>query len=47
VVGRKVRAFASAIDVDQNVVFESFSFEPRAPSADDNGHGVSLDQAPG
>jgi uncharacterized protein YbcI len=27
-VHRKVRAFASAIDVDANVVYENFSFEP-------------------
>jgi uncharacterized protein YbcI len=28
IVGRKVRAFASATDVVQNVVFENFAFEP-------------------
>jgi uncharacterized protein YbcI len=28
IVARKVRAFASAIDPDQGVVFEVFSFEP-------------------
>jgi uncharacterized protein YbcI len=28
IVGRKVRAFASATDVVQNVVFENFLFEP-------------------
>ena len=27
IVGRKVRAFASALDVDRNVVFENFLFE--------------------
>ena len=30
VVGRKVRAFGSAIDVEQNVVFENFLFEADA-----------------
>ena len=30
IVGRKVRAFASATDVVQNVVFENFVFEPDA-----------------
>jgi hypothetical protein len=28
IVQRKVRAFASAIDVQANVVYENFSFEP-------------------
>lgn len=28
---RKVRAFASGIDVDNNTVFETFQFEPAAP----------------
>jgi hypothetical protein len=28
IVGRKVRAFASATDVGANVVFETFVFEP-------------------
>jgi uncharacterized protein YbcI len=32
IVGRKVRAFASATDVVQNVVFENFVFEPDATS---------------
>jgi uncharacterized protein YbcI len=36
-VGRKVRAFASAVDPHTNVVFENFAFEPRAPEVD--GHG--------
>jgi uncharacterized protein YbcI len=30
IVGRKVRAFASATDAAQNVVFENFVFEPDA-----------------
>ena len=29
IVQRKVRAFASATDVDQNVVFENYFFEPQ------------------
>ena len=29
ILGRKVRAFASGVDPDANVVFESFFFEPR------------------
>ena len=29
IVQRKVRAFGSATDVEQNVVFENFSFEPQ------------------
>jgi uncharacterized protein YbcI len=36
IVGRKVRAFASATDVVQNVVFENFVFEADATS-DGNG----------
>jgi uncharacterized protein YbcI len=35
IVGRKVRAFASATDVAENVVFENFDFEPDVAS---NGH---------
>jgi len=35
IVYRKVRAFASGIDPDSNVVFETFLFEPR----DSNGDG--------
>jgi uncharacterized protein YbcI len=30
IVSRKVRAFASAVDPDANVVFENYSFEPLA-----------------
>jgi uncharacterized protein YbcI len=37
IVGRKVRAFASAVDPDRDVVFENFYFEPREPSSDGNG----------
>jgi hypothetical protein len=33
IVERKVRAFASAIDVAQNVVFENFTFEPDGNAA--------------
>jgi uncharacterized protein YbcI len=33
IVERKVRAFASAIDVDRDVVFENFSFEPDGDDA--------------
>jgi uncharacterized protein YbcI len=29
IVGRKVRAFASGVDVEKNVVFENFVFEPQ------------------
>lgn len=29
IVLRKVRAFASAVDADANVIFENFTFEPR------------------
>jgi uncharacterized protein YbcI len=29
IVLRKVRAFASAVDADTNVIFENFTFEPR------------------
>ena len=28
ITGRTVRAFASAVDPDQNIVFENFAFEP-------------------
>ena len=35
IVERKVRAFASAIDVAQNVVFENFAFEPDGDAAAD------------
>jgi uncharacterized protein YbcI len=37
IVHRKVRAFASGVDPDQNVVFETFLFEPRDPGGDGNG----------
>ena len=33
---RKVRAFASAIDPDRNVVFENFYFEPETGGEDGN-----------
>jgi uncharacterized protein YbcI len=39
VVGRKVRAFASATDVAQDVVFENFAFEP---ATSDNEHPGSI-----
>ena len=39
-VGRKVRAFASAVDPAAGVVFEIFAFEPVESSA--NGDAVSL-----
>ncbi len=40
IVHRKVRAFASGIDPDRNIVFENFHFEPRTEShADGDGHG--------
>jgi uncharacterized protein YbcI len=41
IVGRKVRAFASAMDVVQNVVFENFAFEPDVTS-DGNGPATAL-----
>jgi len=43
IVGRRVRAFGSAIDVDRNVVFESFAFES---SAQRDGAGLSAAVAP-
>lgn len=33
ITGRTVRGFASGIDCDKNVVFESFAFEPRSEGA--------------
>ena len=36
-VDRKVRAFASGVDPDANVVFETFYFEPREHSGDGDG----------
>jgi uncharacterized protein YbcI len=36
IVNRKVRAFGSAFDVEENVVFENFAFEPGS-RADGNG----------
>jgi uncharacterized protein YbcI len=33
ITGRKVRAFGSAFDVEQNVVFETFLFEPLPEAA--------------
>jgi uncharacterized protein YbcI len=41
IVGRKVRAFASATDVVQNVVFENFLFESDA-TGDGNAPATSL-----
>jgi uncharacterized protein YbcI len=45
ITGRKVRAFGSAFDVEQNVVFETFLFESSAGSADGdaNGDGYAAD----
>jgi uncharacterized protein YbcI len=41
-VGRKVRAFASALDPHSDVVFENFAFEPGAPAmGDGDGAGPS------
>ena len=40
IVGRKVVAFASAIDPDQGVVWEIFNFEPSSPQSGD-GDGVA------
>jgi uncharacterized protein YbcI len=37
IVGRKVRAFASGVDPDANVVFETFAFEPRESGSDGRG----------
>jgi uncharacterized protein YbcI len=34
IVSRKVRAFASAVDPDRNVVFECFTLEPRQQDGD-------------
>jgi uncharacterized protein YbcI len=34
IIGRKVRAFGSALDVDQNVVFETFVFERESGDGD-------------
>jgi uncharacterized protein YbcI len=34
IVGRRVVAFASAIDADQGVVWEVFNFEPAGPQGD-------------
>jgi hypothetical protein len=39
IVYRKVQAFASGVDPDANVVFETFYFEPQAPESEGNGHG--------
>jgi uncharacterized protein YbcI len=35
IVNRKVRAFGSAVDVEENVVFENFTFEPDARAEGD------------
>ena len=37
IVHRKVRAFASGVDPDANVVFETFYFEPRESGSDGKG----------
>jgi uncharacterized protein YbcI len=37
IVYRKVRAFASAVDPDRNVVFENFYFEPSESRSDGDG----------
>jgi hypothetical protein len=37
IVMRKVQAFASSVDPDANVVFETFYFEPSESSSDGNG----------
>jgi uncharacterized protein YbcI len=37
ILDRKVRAFASGVDPDQNVVFETFLLEPRASTGDGYG----------
>jgi hypothetical protein len=37
IVMRKVQAFASGVDPDADVVFETFSFEPRESGSDGNG----------
>jgi uncharacterized protein YbcI len=34
IVSRKVRAFASGVDADNNVVFETFYFEPDGSASD-------------
>jgi hypothetical protein len=37
IVYRKVRAFASAVDPDRNVVFENFYFEPSESRSNGDG----------
>jgi uncharacterized protein YbcI len=37
ITNRTVRAFASGVDPERNVVFECFYFEPREASSDGNG----------
>jgi uncharacterized protein YbcI len=37
IVVRKVQGFASGVDPDANMVFETFYFEPRAPGSDGDG----------
>jgi uncharacterized protein YbcI len=44
IVDRKVRAFGSAIDVEQNVIFETFVFEPRPDAGDDGDRPESIDR---
>ena len=39
IVYRKVRAFASGVDAERNVVFENFLFEPREPDGDGSAAG--------
>jgi hypothetical protein len=39
IVYRKVQAFASGVDPDADVVYETFYFEPQAPESEGNGHG--------
>jgi uncharacterized protein YbcI len=40
IVQRKVRAFASGVDPERNVVFECFYFEPRESDGDGDGDGA-------
>jgi len=39
IVHRRVRAFASGVDPEENVVFETFLFEPRGSDGDGDGNG--------
>ena len=38
IVGRKVRAFASGVDAENNVVFENFVFESQSANGTTDGH---------